>query len=198
MPNWCYNVLAVSGDKKDISRFKKAAEGPTQTYNDFHRNRGEWPIHDDVRIRSLTETVPEAGPVQVFSFHALFPVPDDIRRFPYDDNSARKMGEAIGEPRHQGGYGWECENWGVKWGASEPSLDDEFEEGNYLSYRFDTAWAPPECFMDKVAKDWPTLSFELDYEEPGMGFAGTMQWEDGVMTSHETREIDDEEEEDYE
>ena len=43
---------------------------------------------------------------------------------------------------------------------------------DYAQYGFDTAWSPPETLIEKVSVDWPTLTFRLEYEEPGMNFAG--------------------------
>tara|TARA_B100000131_G_scaffold216690_1_gene208294 strand:+ start:1254 stop:1853 length:600 start_codon:yes stop_codon:yes gene_type:complete len=193
MPNWCNNNLNVSGPLEDIARFKATANGPTQSYNDYRTaHNSQWPIHDDVRLKALSQSLPEAGDIVPFSFHALFPVPEDFRRFPFDCNHARKIGEAVGEPRPYGGYRWEIDNWGCKWGSVESDLT--CEEDTFLQYMFDTPWGPPVDFMHKVASDWPTLCFELEYEEPGMGFAGRSEWYSGELQSHDDWELTDEEE----
>ena len=46
------------------------------------------------------------------------------------------------------------------------------KDDNEYTYHFSTAWSPPEGWLAKVAKDWTDLSFELRYEEGGVGFAG--------------------------
>ena len=191
MPNWCNNNLHVTGPEKDIKLFKAAACAPEQTYNDYRSHEGRWKIHDDIRLKAISQYLPEPGPTVVFSFHGLYPVPEDYRRFPYDCNRAREIGELVGEPRTQGGYSWEIENWGCKWGAAESYLNHV--EPTYLSYAFDTAWAPPLEFLETVSSKWPTLSFEIDYAEPGMGFEGTAVYEGGVEVSHEQREYEYEE-----
>jgi len=197
MPNWCMNKLNISGPERDIHLFKTKANGPVQSYNDYiPRNGGAWPIHDDVRLKALSESLPEPGEPSVLSFHALYPVPDDVRRFPYDDTRAKEVGERVGCVRAYGGYNWEQQHWGCKWGASEPEL--QCEEDSFLSYSFDTPWGPPMEFLKKVSEDWPTLSFEVEYEEPGMGFAGKTEFENGEITLEEEwePEYEDEEEED--
>lgn len=193
MPNWCNNILNVSGPKEDIAKFKAAANGPIQTYNEFRAKDNSWPIHDDVRLKSLTQTLPEAGESDVFSFHALYPVPEDFRRFPYDCQRAKKVGEVVGEPRPYGGYNWEINHWGCKWGAAEASLWSH--EDSFLQYGFDTAWSPPISFLEKVASDWPTLSFTLEYSEPGMAFEGEAYFEGGEMMYDDTRPMEESEEE---
>jgi hypothetical protein len=195
MPNWCMNKLNISGPEKDIHLFKTKANGPVQSYNNYMpRNGGEWPIHDDVRLKALSESLPEPGESSVLSFHALYPVPDDVRRFPYDDTRAKEVGERVGCVRAYGGYNWESQHWGCKWGASEPDL--QHEEDTFLSYSFDTPWAPPFSFLEKVSGDWPTLSFEVEYEEPGMGFAGKSVFCNGEVIFEDEWEPEYEEEED--
>lgn len=196
MPNWCNNNLCVTGPEDQIRKFKEKANGPTVTYNDFRFDGGEWPINDDVRLKALSEALPEPGPVSVFSFHALFPVPEEIRKMPYDGNRAKKIGEAIGLEVTQGGYEWENENWGCKWGACEPSLCDM--NSDYLNYSFDTAWAPPLLFIEKVSEDWPELSFEISYSEPGMAFEGKALYSGGIEEFHDQWELEHDEEEDDE
>ena len=197
MPNWCMNTLGVSGPENDIRMFRLAAEGPTQSYNEFQGTTGKWPVHDAIRLKSIAQTPPESGESTIFSFHALFPVPEEFRRFPYDCRRAKEIGELVGEERPYGGYSWENANWGCKWGASSPDL--QAEEPRFLQYSFDTPWGPPEPFLQKISEDWPALSFELDYEEPGMDFAGTLVCEEGQIVSHEERscESEDDYDDDY-
>jgi len=193
MPNWCWNKLNVSGPSKDIQRFKVTAEGPVQSYHNYHATGGGWPIHDDVRLKALSESLPEPGEVSVFSFHALYPVPDEVRKLPYDGSQAAKVAEMLGRTCAYGGYTWENDNWGCKWGASEAQLDDA--EDSFLGYSFETPWAPPLNFLTKVSKDWPTLCFELHYEEAGMGFAGDAEFYEGEFQGDNCYELPEEEEE---
>ena len=196
MPNWCDNNLCITGPKDQLQKFKVTANGPVASYNDFHPIRGEWPINDDIRLKAMAETMPEPGPVSVFSFHALFPVPDEVRKMPYDCNRAKEIGERLGKNVTQGGYGWEVENWGCKWGASEPSLDDS--NSDYLHYAFDTPWGPPLSFIEKISKDWPELSFEVSYSEPGMAFEGKALYLGGEEEFHDEWQMEFDDEEDDE
>jgi len=194
MPNWCYNKLQITGSKADIKKFRLKAEGHQQNYNEFSGlQNGKWPIHDDIRLESLVASPPEPGDIVKFSFHALVPVPEDFRCFPYDDTRARELGELVGIPRPYGGYNWESLNWGVKWGACDSVLVNE--EDFYLEYEFNTAWGPPGVFMEKVAELFPNLHFELGYSEPGMGFCGQMIFEEGSLVHEDYNEYHEEEEE---
>jgi hypothetical protein len=186
MPNWCNNTLNVSGDKKSIASFLKAARGHHAGYKDAHwgnNGDGSWPAHDEVRVKALVkDPAPLYGNEHDFCMNALYPVPQDYRRFPFDDNSARKLGEAVGESREYGGYGWQTNNWGCKW-----DVDGELLESHetFLQYQFDSPWSPPITFFEKIAKDFPTLTFELEYYEPGMGYAGRSTFEGDFFDEEE-------------
>ncbi|MAG24038.1 hypothetical protein CMI47_00515 [Candidatus Pacearchaeota archaeon] len=191
MPNWCDDTLRVAGPEDEVQRFKRKANGPIQTYNDFFG--GDWVVHDDIRIKAQVKLLPDVGEISKLSFHALVPVPEDYRRFPYDSNRAREVGELVGEERKCGGYEWESANWGVKWGASDVDLLDE--ESEYLCYKFMTPWGPPVELLNNVSQEFPKLEFTLEYSESGMGFAGQVVWYDGEMQSEEEWTIEEEEEE---
>jgi hypothetical protein len=194
MPNWCLNKLNISGPAADIQKFRTQAHGHTQNYNELRRRLSDkWPINDDIRLKSLLSQLPEPGSVAALSFHALYPVPEDFRRFPYDDLYAQEVGDLVGEERPYGGYSWESNHWGVKWGACDSEL--MHKENCFLQYEFSTAWGPPIAFFEKISEDWPTLSFELSYEEPGMGFQGSAEWYEGSLQSSWEGEYEDD---DYE
>ncbi len=88
------------------------------------------------------------------NFHSLYPVPGELVKAGYNEAA----------------YHWEREHWGCKWGACETQVTDECD--GYVAYYFLTPWSPPVEFIEQVARDWSTLRFVLDYEEPGNGFKG--------------------------
>ena len=96
----------------------------------------------------------EGAEHSILNFHSLVPVPADVLAAGYNNT----------------GCEWEREHWGCKWGACEVRLADESD--GQIMYDFDTAWAPPVPFLKKLAPQWPTLTFLLDYEELGTGFKG--------------------------
>jgi hypothetical protein len=178
MPNWCTNTLNVSGDEKSIATFLTAARGRHAGYNDTYNGNGgdgTWPAHDKVRVKALTKTpAPVYGDEVDLCMNALYPVPMDFRRFPFDDAQARKLGEIVDEPREYGGYRWQTDHWGSKWDVDGVLFENQ---NTFLQYQFDSAWSPPISFFEKVARDFPNLTFELEYYEQGMGFAGRSTFE---------------------
>ena len=73
-------------------------------------------------------------------------------------------------------YDWRVSNWGTKWDVSDVQLE---ESKDMLTYSFETAWAPPVEWVKTVSKIYPMLSFQLEFEEPGVGLFGGMNIEDG-------------------
>ena len=93
-------------------------------------------------------------------------------------------------------YNWCESNWGVKWDASPLYDFEDYEslkteigcDGEWCGYGFQTPWNPPGEWLDKVAEKYPKLRFELEFEEPGMSFAGEAVWQNGVMVSKKIME----------
>ena len=69
-------------------------------------------------------------------------------------------------------YNWSLENWGCKWDACEPYINES--DSQCFSVSFDSAWAPPTEWLRNIMDDYPNLEFELEYSEDGMCFAGVL------------------------
>ena len=191
MPNWCTNTLEVTGTETDVNNFRLRAHGRQASYHNFYMNGNEdsWEAFDDIRKRALTQTpAPLCGPEMEFCFNALYPVPDEFRRFAFDDNSARKMGEEVGEERPYGGYSWQTNHWGTKWDIGNVYVE---HHPQWWRAEFDTAWSPPLSFVEKISADFPTLLFSITYYEGGMGFAGKAEFQNGECISDEELPIED-------
>lgn len=112
---------------------------------------------------------PEKEKIQDLSFDALVPMP---KEFLEDDRW----------------YDWAIANWGCKWDCDMLNFNQTPEE---LVYVFSTAWNQPEEFVQNVSRQFPELLFYLEYSEPGMDFAGTVEFQNGEKTEEETGECDD-------
>jgi hypothetical protein len=74
-------------------------------------------------------------------------------------------------------YEWAIDNWGCKWDISEVP-EEMFElsnDGKTVAFSFDTAWSPPTEWYDNIS------GFDINayYYEPGVGFCGRWNSEDG-------------------
>ncbi len=70
-------------------------------------------------------------------------------------------------------YDWHCNYWGTKWDVD--AVEDDETDEECISLGFDSAWSPPTEWLKKVAKDYPSLEFLLEYEEGGCAFKGTLE-----------------------
>jgi hypothetical protein len=81
---------------------------------------------------------------------------------------------------------WGQVNWGTKWSERDLTFIDQDAEtpvmpdGSY-GYRFLTAWSPPERGLTTISTKFPTLTFELIYDEGAMCFAGGTIIRDGKV-----------------
>ena len=110
----------------------------------------------------------------LFSFHKIKPLPDDLKdtRSPSGEPNV----DLINKHGVDNWYDWCTNNWGVKWDVQ----DVELEEGeDYLTYRFDTAWGPPEEIYAIIRDEFPDINLSWFYDEPGMqmaGYLGSQGW----------------------
>lgn len=96
-----------------------------------------------------------------------------------------------------GWYEWSVVNWGTKWNVCEAQL--EYNDGDDGAvYYFDTAWSPPVGWFETVVKYYPWLDFCIEWEEGGIGFAGTYESVNGELGPMSEWDIVwDEDEEEY-
>lgn len=135
---------------------KLTIKGPAESVERFiQRAQGHDPVYKQDRDRV------QEGKFQAFSFHALYPVPLNV----------------LEESYQQFGFDWELGHWGVKWGASESSL--ERLSPNEVVYTFDTPSGPPVLLLSNLAKEYDDLMFRLTYE--GNEFTGLVKFRKGVV-----------------
>lgn len=174
MPNWCVNTLTVSGNAKQIAKFKKKA------------------------LTKVTDS--EKGIVRVsdFSFEPFLPMPKQLENMTSGFTTINgkeytkwitKNGVSVGlEPAdlakikakcgYDGWYDRNCNVLGTKWDV-EGSLDEEKSNDQVLVYHFDSAWAPPMAGILKISEQFKGLALLLEYDEPGMDFAGVYEVKNG-------------------
>lgn len=75
-------------------------------------------------------------------------------------------------------YDWQIAHWGTKW---DVNADCE-KTDNGFCITFESAWSPPTTAILTLAKEFSSLSFDLLYQESGMGFAGKMSIKGSKMT----------------
>ena len=161
MANWCWNNLKIQGHKVYLDEFKEKFKGKGTNWPPAQHmlDRAEDP---ETYIKEHNKRYNEIEPH--YCFDSLYPVPKNI----------------IEEGYSNSGYNWCITNWGTKWDlSSDTSIDEDTD--SILDISFDTAWSPPVAWLEKVAKDYPQLKFELKFEEGGMAFAGYQKYIGGKL-----------------
>lgn len=152
MPNWSYNHLNITGKARELKRFlTDGLYGYEPVYNPIHAFEIE--VNDKSESPQLTRTM-----------NVIAPVPQDVLTKGYSD----------------AGYQWQCDHWGTKWdfcdmtddGTEEKLKIAKDDEIISLTYHYSTAWSPNKTWVIEAAKRFPTLLFDLSYEEEAGFFAG--------------------------
>jgi len=96
----------------------------------------------------------------------------------FDFNRVSSCPESLTDPGAK--QAWCEENWGTKWNlTAESILRAEGPRDGVLLYCFESAWAPPSPLVARLAAQFPKLSLELVFGEPGAGFVGKESYANG-------------------
>jgi hypothetical protein len=105
--------------------------------------------------------------VDIFLMDGCIPMPQELAIC--EDLTPEQKAERIAKYGYDNWYDWRFENWGSKWDAQEPYIE---EDENGLTINFDTAWSPAIPYIKQVALMFPDLIFDLYFMETGEWFAG--------------------------
>lgn len=132
--------------------------------------------HNDAEMIGRAATAAREGRL----FAEFVPVPPSLQIVAgfLGDNAEQEKLEVLEEANldihgYKNWYDFCVGEWGTKWEASEVDINQD--DGNEVTLAFDTAWAPPLGFYEKMLD----LGFEVvaQYYEPGMAFVGA--WDNG-------------------
>jgi len=160
MPNWVYNNLVI------------VANDPVSDGADLERLVEQVGAEYCMKQSTYRDGKHEVSPVPVsqpFSFWNIVR-PEDEDLVKYEDS----LGTPGAMPFW---YDWNCENWGTKWDAGNPS---RHLHPHGVAYTFDTAWSPPLQAMAHLSQQHPNLILTLEWEEE-QGFGGTFEFKNGEV-----------------
>lgn len=172
MPNWCDNILTLSGSAEDLLHFATRI-----TFDGRHYQI----------IRSL---YPMPAEIAEAEDHRLSP--EDRARLKAQYGASDWYGWALD---HWGSKWADCDTQLT----SHAHISDGVLDGR-LEFRFQSAWSPPDAAIRQIATLFPNLSFVLEFGETGMGFRGYLTAEgedcgtdylDGEATCHHCGQIVD-------
>ena len=166
MPNWCANRVTVSGATEDVQAFKKAVKG--------HVVNNKKPFSFNSIIPMPEELATVQSPVRIMT-------EEEIEEYKKKHSNSEWMigtlpitqeysDELMDKYHSNNWYDWCTDNWTCKWDCTDVYLDAD--EPDYLQYRFDTPWGPPENIYNVLVAQHPNVHISWFYDEPGMEFAG--------------------------
>ena len=172
MPNWCENVVRVSGEYKEILRFIDVVKSEEEPFSfqsispmpeELHWVQSPVSIKTQEEIDAYKEENKDSKYMMM-----SFPITQEM----YNEYM-KKYGCATW-------YDWANDMWGTKWDCRGVVYKDEFE-GEEVTYRFDTAWGPPEPIYHVLTYKFPDLHISWYFNEPGMEFAGYLHEGDNFI-----------------
>lgn len=95
-----------------------------------------------------------------FDFDKIIPMPNDL----FMDNLSFE--DRITHPYNW--YDWSIANWGTKWKATDTCVTRN--SSDEVSVSFMTAWSFPTPIWVRLTKDFPELTFRVDYADEDIGF----------------------------
>jgi hypothetical protein len=122
---------------------------------------------DDEQLRAFKELV--TSKECAFDFNKIVPMPKALEETTKGSGHVPSE-ELIKKYGYDNWYDWRIDNWGTKWELAEDVQVSD--DGEYIKYDFETAWAPPEGIYHAIKEKFPDLEVTWFYDEPGMQFAG--------------------------
>ena len=167
MPNWCANRVAVwSNDEEAMKKFKEGVK-----------------LYGEGKL------------IQWFSFHAILPMPEELRNVQSPVTIATEEQQKEYTKKHNrpcpyitqeesdrldelydsnNWYDWSIENWGVKWDCGDVEITEECGDTE-KTYTFETHWGPPQEIYDLLVTKFPEIHISWFWDEPGMELAGYLK-----------------------
>jgi hypothetical protein len=119
--------------------------------------------------------------------------PDHVDEFYLDnktDDEELSLKQSVAAPESldydKEWYQWNLNNWGTKWDLKDVRMD-KFEAE--IVYYFDSAWSPPEEWLQCVANKYPLLQFHMQFSEGGCDFWGVREYDGGELVHSEDESL---------
>ena len=162
MPNWVTNEVRISADETLLAKIREEVKGEHREF-DFNQIA---PIPKDlVGTTSPTRIITQKEYDEQEERIAKGNLTEGEEKFGVSRGITQEMANEFKEKYgHADWYGWQNDNWGTKWNASESTwVDDDF-------VTFNTAWATPFELLVKLSKKYPEATFVIQYADEDFGY----------------------------
>jgi hypothetical protein len=182
MPNWVHQTVTITGSEfaDEIAKVKEQVSKPyVNKWADKNYNHQT----DTWEFVSLKEETVESP----FSFWNIIKPADELLDEYYGVTTKSTLSEglsilakvAVEMATSNGWYEWNCRNWGSKWNACD--IDVTVDEPTHLTYVYNTAWSPSLEAIQELSRQYPNLTFSIDYVEE-QGWGGERSYKGGEVT----------------
>jgi hypothetical protein len=163
MPNHVTNRVFVSGNTKELQKFKK------EMFKSNEYNEWEFDFNNIIQSPKELEGI-ISGCCHIDG--------KSVEKWRMVDGESVEITEEESKKLKEKYHAdcildWNRLHWGTKWNAYRCSLpffsDTEERE---LEFSFHTAWTFPEPIFNKLPKIYPNLEFKVAFFDEGWGFAG--------------------------
>lgn len=175
MPNWSYNSLSISGNPEEIAQVKFQVSQP------FTREHDNWNSDTkQMEVKTYTYDNP------VFAFWNIIR-PTDMEAYVKQPDYNKPLEDKMLFQSNDW-YSWNVRNWGTKWdvavhnGEEYPETAIQVDNPDHLIYSFNTAWSPPESVVMEISRQYPNLTFDMEYQEE-TGWGGDFTYKAGEIVS---------------
>jgi hypothetical protein len=164
MPNWCENLLIVSGDHNQLAGFVE---------------------------KSILKSDKSKPDEWEFTFKGIHPIPHELLEINSNhgwngdetDIDGKKvyqnhLDDLVSKFGYHNCYDWSVANWGTKWDCNHISMQSS---DNQFQVVYDTAWYPNFNWVKYASKAYPCLKFELKFYDLQSEFCGIAECKNGVL-----------------
>lgn len=177
MPNWCYNEIRAKCSEEEAKQIMEEIKGPNGDVD--YNSIIPMPItipHYTVDETFLLECLAAFCTIQNVPWPEMNMVKYPFMKEIYSRYINKKyvvtrqhhdimylIGQLVYYNLTTNGYltwyDWSNHNWGVKWNASNPEVDQY--DGD-LIISFDSPWGMPDKVLEQLSKKHPDIEFKVD------------------------------------
>lgn len=149
----------------------KAKEGDLSDITEYAKN--PWTYESDRKLYSKDTPLKEKIKIAMEHLEDTLEV-NDLTEGQMALDNIKKYGYA-------NWYQWSINKWGTKWDACNATVEDI--SSDYIFIRFDTAWSPPEGYIEELSAKFPLLEIQVRVTEESDAFMGFICATDGQINA---------------
>ena len=168
MPNWVTNNVRIIADETLLAKIREEVKG--KPYEDGEENEFDFnqilPIPNELKgTTSPCRIISQEDYDKQEERIAKGDLTEGEKNFGVSRGITQEMhDDFIKRFGYSDWYGWQVNNWGTKWNASNVYWSDD----DYVS--FNTAWSTPFDLLVALSKKYPQATFEVEYADEDFGY----------------------------